>query len=196
MPTAADEQQGLRRVPRATPGGQYHGTMTPRNTEPNPHLYRLERDLTRAQVIEELSAVPDRLRTIVGSASEAALTKRDDAEWSALRTLCHLRDVALVYSARFRWIVMNNDPFLPNYDEDRWVAEATEQPADVPGLVETIAASRADLVRLLSRIPEECWRRTGRHEVMGSVMLEDYVRHELAHEEGHLVQLQQALLVA
>lgn len=160
---------------------------------PNRQLYRLERQLTRAQVVDELASMPARLGAIVRGVPEGALTHAGDGEWSALQTLCHVRDATLVYAARFRWMVLNDDPLLPNFDEDRWVAEATETPSDVPGLLDMIAGSRADLVRLLSRMPEQAWARTGRHEVMGTVVLEHYVRHQVAHEDAHLAQLRVAL---
>jgi hypothetical protein len=37
-----------------------------------------------------------------------------------------MRDIAQVYGARFKWMILDDDPFLPNYDEDRWVADAPE----------------------------------------------------------------------
>jgi hypothetical protein len=74
-------------------------------------------------VVEELAAMPDRLRQDVGSIGREALVSRQaPAEWSAFQTLCHFRDAALVYAVRFRQIVFDEDPFLPDYDENDWVA--------------------------------------------------------------------------
>jgi hypothetical protein len=63
----------------------------------------------------------------------------------------------------------------------------------VPALLEELRASRTGLVRLLERMPTEAWTRPGRHQVLGTVTLEPYVRHELVHEEMHLEQLERAL---
>ena len=56
-------------------------------------------------------------------------------------------------------------------------------------VLDEIAASRSDLMRLLTRLDAAGWERTGRHEVLGPVVLEDDVRHQLAHERAHLGQV-------
>jgi hypothetical protein len=154
-------------------------------------LYVPDRDLSRAELIDELAAMPARLRAIVAPADAAALTRRAEGEWSALETLRHFRDIAQVYGGRFKWMILDDDPFLPNYDEDRWVADSPDGPADAPALLDEIAAT----VRLLRALPPEGWARTGRHEVFGRVELEHYLRHEYAHEEQHLAQIAAALAV-
>ena len=157
-------------------------------------LYRLDRPLSREDVLVQLAKVPERLAHLI-NAMPAAHLDREPApgEWSAFKTCLHLRDAALVYSARFRGIVFDSDPFLPNYDEDNWVAASHDVVEDLPEILNEIAASRRDLVRVLSRLPAAAWERTGRHEVIGPVVLEPYVRHQLAHEEMHLVQAGRAL---
>jgi hypothetical protein len=98
-----------------------------------------------------------------------------------------------VYALRFRYIVFNDDPFLPDYDENNWVSASRDRVEDMPAIIDQIAASRADLVRMLSRLSEAAWRRGGRHEAMGPVVLEHYARHQVAHEEMHLAQIAAAL---
>lgn len=162
--------------------------------EPNPYLYVLDEPLARAEVLERLASMPARLREAVAGATDHTLLRRASADdWSAFETFQHVRDAALVYSARFRWMVFDDDPLLMNYDENAWVAAAKDVPGDVPAILNEIAASRADLVRVLSRLTDEEWRRTGRHEVAGPVVLEDYVRHQVAHEAMHLEQIRAAL---
>ncbi len=164
------------------------------NSVPNPKLYILERPLTRVQVLDELGAMPDRLRAAVTGAPAASLLRtRGPDNWSAFQTLCHFRDATLVYAARFRFIVFNDDPLLPDYDENNWVAAARDTIDDTADILDEIGASRADLVRVLRRLPEEGWSRTGRHEAMGSVVLEHYARHQVAHEEMHITQIGAAL---
>ena len=164
------------------------------NPQPVFKLYELDSDLSRAEVVAELAAVPDRLASATGSASADALTAdAADGGWSAFNIVCHMRDAAIVYSGRFRWMVFDDNPPLANYNEDRWVADARDTVADLPAIVDEIRASRSDLVRVLSRLPEDAWLRTGRHEVIGVVTLEPYVRHQLAHELSHLAQLRSVL---
>ena len=157
-------------------------------------LYQLDRPIGRDELLLELAKVPQRLMQLIGAIPAGQLDREPaPGEWSAFKTCLHLRDAAFVYSARFRWIVFDNDPPLPNYDEDNWVAAAHDAVADLPEILEEIAASRRDLVRVLSRLPDAAWERTGRHEIIGPVVLDSYVRHQLAHEEMHLAQAGRAL---
>jgi hypothetical protein len=161
---------------------------------PSFSLYRLDDPLTRAEVLAEFAAFPTRLAALVGAATSAALERPAAAgEWSALQVLCHLRDAALVYALRFRFIALNPETFMPNTDEERWVREGRETVADIPAMLDTIAASRSDIARLLGRLDDAVWTRSGHHEVLGPVVLEEYVRHQVVHERAHLAQLQAAL---
>jgi len=160
----------------------------------NPYLYVLKEPLGRAEVLAELAGMPARLREAVGGAPEAALVRRSvPDEWSAFQTFCHVRDATLTYAARFRWIVFNDNPLMPDYDENNWVEASKDTPADGPEVLDQIAASRADLVRVLSRLDEEGWQRTGSHEVAGSIVLEHYARHQVVHERMHLRQIKETL---
>ena len=118
-----------------------------------------------------------------------------DGGWSPLDVCKHMRDIAQVYGVRFKWMILGDDPFLPNYDEDRWVADAPDGADDLGALLDEIAAYRAETVRLLRALAPDGWSRTGRHEVLGRLELEPYVRHEYAHEEQHLAQLRGVLRV-
>ena len=160
---------------------------------PNPYIYVLD-SLSRADALERLAAMPSQLRSIVLPSHPARLSRAPaDGEWTAFQTFCHMRDAAFIYALRFRWMVFDDDPLLTNYDENNWVAAAKDAVTDVPDILDQIAASRDDLMRVLSRLTDIEWRRTGRHEVAGTVVLEDYVRHQVAHEAMHLDQILVAL---
>ena len=131
--------------------------------------------------------MPTELRALVANAN--LLRPPADGEWTAFQTLLHLRDAAFIYALRFRWIVFDDDPLLANYDETNWVATAKDTVDDVPHILAEIEASRSDLMRVLSRLSEEQWQRTGRHDIAGPIVLEHYVRHQVAHEAMHLAQI-------
>ena len=159
-----------------------------------PGLYPLERDLTRAELVDALADTPQRLRALVAGRDADALERRPAPDaWSAFEVCKHLRDAVQVYGMRFKWMVLQDDPFLPNYEEDRWVADSPDGAAGVAQLIDELAAYRAETVRLLRALPPDGWLRSGRHELNGAVQLEMYVRHQIAHEELHLAQLEAAL---
>ncbi|MEO8538456.1 MAG: DinB family protein [bacterium] len=161
---------------------------------PNPNIYSFDASIPLSEVLDSLAAMPAELQSLAADSTTEKLTRPPDAEaWSAFRTICHFRDAALIYALRFRWMIFDTDPFLPNYDENNWVASSKDQPDDVPDILDQVAASRADLIRVLSRLSEADWQRTGRHEIAGSIVLEHYVRHQLVHEQQHLEQIRAAM---
>jgi len=163
-------------------------------SQPLFRLYELGRELGRAELVDALAATPDRLRELLrGQPAEALSRGPGGGGWSAIEVVRHVRDVVQVYGMRFKWMILEDDPFLPNYDEDRWVAQSPDGPAQLEAMLDELAAHRAETVRLLRALPPDGWSRRGRHEVLGEVELEPYVRHQLAHEEQHLAQLAAAL---
>jgi hypothetical protein len=160
----------------------------------NPGLYRLDRDVTREQLVADLAAMPGELRALLAGRSAEELERRPgDGGWTAIENVRHIRDVVQVYGMRFKWMILQDDPFLANYDENRWAADSPDGAADVAQMLDEIAAYRGETIRLLQSLSAEGWARKGRHEVLGAVELDAYVRHQLAHEEGHLEQLARAL---
>lgn len=156
-------------------------------------LYKPDRELSREELIAELAAMPQRLRSLVAGHDASALARRPGDGWSALDVCKHIRDITQVYGMRFKWMILDDDPFLPNYDEDRWVAGSPDSAAQLDDILREIEAYRGETVRLLRSLGDEGWRRTGRHEVLGSVVLEPYVQHQYAHEEQHLAQVRSVL---
>jgi hypothetical protein len=156
-------------------------------------LYVLDDDLTREEVVDELAQVPERLRAILSGHALDALDHKSADDWSPIEVCRHMRDAVQVYGMRFKWMILDEDPFLPNYDEDRWVAEHPDGAPQIEAMLAEMASLRGETVRLLRALPPEGWLRTGRHEVIGPLQLGPYVRHELAHERGHLRQLEEAL---
>jgi hypothetical protein len=157
-------------------------------------LYRLDRDLSREEIIDALARMPSRFRAILAGVDAEMLTRSNrPGEWSSMETMRHVRDIAQVYGMRFKWIILQDEPLLANYEENDWAARSPDGPAELPTMLDEIVAYRAETIRLLRSLDDAGWRRTGRHETEGIVELEPYVRHQLAHEEQHLAQLGGAL---
>jgi len=157
-------------------------------------IYVLDRHLTRDELISALEATPRRLRDVVSAQSVDTLARRPSPDdWSPIEVVRHFRDAVQVYGMRFKWIILQDNPPLPNYEENRWVSESPDGVAELESVLSEVTAYRAETVRLLRSLSAADWSRRGHHEISGPIELEPYVRHQLAHEEMHLAQLQASL---
>ena len=76
------------------------------------------------------AATPAALRSLVADAGDRLRVRPAPGEWSALECIGHIVDGELVSSARYRWIVAQDEPDLVGYDQDRWVSALHHADAD------------------------------------------------------------------
>ena len=111
-------------------------------------------------------------------------------EWSVEETLIHLRNVVvMVQGLRIRRLVYETDPVFADYDEAafRRADLANGEPAG--DLVEAIVAELGQIARLLSTLPGDAWRRTGRHPELGPMAIELLARRVGEHTAEHADQI-------
>jgi hypothetical protein len=157
-------------------------------------IYTLDRDLSRDELISALEGTPERLRGIVSAHPAEKLSLRPAPDdWSPIEVVRHFRDAVQVYGMRFKWMILQDEPTLLNYDENRWVSDSPDGVPEIQSLLSEMTAFRAETVRLLRSLNDDGWSRRGHHEISGPIALERYVRHQLVHEERHLCQLEAAL---
>jgi uncharacterized damage-inducible protein DinB len=109
-------------------------------------------------------------------------------QWSAAEVINHLADVELLYLARLRLVVSEEQPPLPRIhpDESRFDKQAT--PAE---LLSRFEAARAETVTFLEGLPPGAWQRKGHHETQGQVSLRFLVQYLVEHDTNHLNQIVQ-----
>ena len=82
------------------------------------HLLGLLGDDDPAEV---QAATPARLRTLLDEAGDDLRAVPEPGEWSVFGCLAHLTDAEVVMSARYRWVLAQDEPPLVGYDQDLWV---------------------------------------------------------------------------
>ena len=142
-------------------------------------------------VLERLSDVPLRIAHAVARLSAAekhtALLNR---EWSAADILAHLRASDDIMAYRIYVILVRDNPALSAYDERRWAEIAGYAQADFESSLKTYTLRRTELVKMLSRVAFDDWKRCGVHEVKRTISLLDVATSLLEHEEEHCLQLE------
>jgi hypothetical protein len=122
------------------------------------------------------------------------LRKRPAAnEWSVLECLGHITDSELVTSARYRWVLAEDEPPLQGYDQEAWTERFDHQHDDPATMLDLFAALRRANVALWERTPEKDRSRVGIHAERGPESFELLFRLQAGHGRVHRDQAERAL---
>jgi carbonic anhydrase/acetyltransferase-like protein (isoleucine patch superfamily) len=147
------------------------------------------------QLVAVLAESPGWVANRIGR-DAGALWRRCPApgRWSALESLCHLRDADRdVFLPRLGRMLAERNPEIPDVDMTGWEsARAYNQQAPAVVLAEWTAARHALLARL-APLGREDWARIGIHAVRGPFALAEMVRYWGDHDLSHQRQIAEAL---
>ena len=119
----------------------------------------------------------------------AKLDDRPDPERFTIReAVAHLADWETVYQERFRAILEETDPLLPNIDEGKRAIERNYASLDPSEQLDLFVSRRTQTVELLKPLPVEAWARKGNRPEIGNVSLVDLVQLLPLHDLYHIKQ--------
>ncbi len=140
-----------------------------------------------------LEVVPGRLEQLP---REKVESKPMPSNWSPKQELGHLLDSGANNHQRIVRAQLEDNPAMPGYEQNRWVALHAYQNRDWRELIEIWRALNLQLLAAAEAVPDSAWPRT--LSVAGSAPLtlqfvfEDYVAHMVHHlqhigiETGHI----------
>jgi hypothetical protein len=102
-------------------------------------------------------------------------------------------DAEIVSSGRYRFILAQDEPPLPGYDQDRWVDRLRHNDDDAADLVAQFTALRAANLALWQRTPAGERRRVGLHAERGPESYDLTFRLIAGHDRFHLNQARRTL---
>ncbi len=106
--------------------------------------------------------------------------------WSIQQVVLHLADAEAAQNDRIKRIIAEEDPVLLVWDENAFVAKLFYEEQSADDAAKMIELGRRNLARVLRKLPDEAWDRTGRHSVRGVQSLEDVVTMGVNHLEHHV----------
>jgi uncharacterized damage-inducible protein DinB len=139
-----------------------------------------------------LKATPARLRAALkGVPRKLALWSPAPGKWSIQEIVCHMRDMeSHAYLERYRRILAEDNPSLPDIDGDAWALEGDYRSLKLGEVVRDWTHLRRECLVLLRGVKGEQWRRAGTHETAGVLTMEDFLRrHAVGNDEAHLGQI-------
>jgi DinB superfamily len=142
---------------------------------------------------EVQAATPQALRDLFARAGDGLRTAPAPGEWSVLQVAGHMLDGEVVSSARYRWILAQDEPPLVGYDQELWVERLHRGQDDPQELLATFEALRRANLGLWSRSTDAERARVGIHEERGPESYELTFRLTAGHDRNHLDQARRAL---
>jgi hypothetical protein len=140
------------------------------------------------------ASTPGALRSVLDEAGADARARPEPREWSVLECAGHILDAETVATARYRWVVAQDEPRLIGYDQDLWVNELHRGQDDDPERLLTVfEALRRWNLDMWSRSTAEQRARVGLHEERGPESYEMIFRLIAGHDRFHLDQARRAL---
>lgn len=123
---------------------------------------------------------------VSGLSPEQEQAKPGPGAWSIAQVVAHLLDSELVYSDRMRWVIAENDPILPGFDENAWIERLGNDTMPIEESLHLFTVSRERMTKILRRCSESDFARAGRHSERGRLTLAELVVSATHHVDHHL----------
>ncbi|MGQ0633384.1 MAG: DinB family protein [Planctomycetaceae bacterium] len=154
-----------------------------------------------AERLTRFSESGRRLGELIAGLDQKALLRSPPADaragvWSIQQVVIHLMDSDLIWSARLKQIIAEDNPRIVPFDEGRFADRLfcdRQSAADAATIFEL---NRRNFGRVLLALPESAWARTGIHAERGTMRLDEcfsIVEEHLEHHAG-FIRKKRALL--
>ena len=151
----------------------------------------------RAEYIEQIAAVPARLREAVGGLTEPYLGHpyREDG-WTLAQVVHHVADSHINAYVRFKLAVTEDNPPVKAYNEARWAELPDAAAGEIGVSLDLLESLHGRWVAFLRSLDAAQFERTYNHSAMGPVTLD----HALAlyawhgrHHTAHITALRERM---
>lgn len=119
-------------------------------------------------------------------ADPGAGTRPSPQVWSALEYGCHVRDVCRIYDERLRWMLTEDDPLYPNWDQDQTAMNDHYGGQSPTVVAEELAAAAEQLAARFDAVGDDQWQRTGRRSDGASFTVDTFARYFIHDPIHHL----------
>ena len=108
----------------------------------------------RAQHLKTLAETPARLKAALkGVSKKLGAARPAPGKWSILEIVCHMRDMeAEAYLARYRRILAEDNPSLPDIDGDAIAIERDYRAQSLPAALREWSKLRKESLKLLKKV--------------------------------------------
>ncbi|MBY0455968.1 MAG: DinB family protein [Gemmataceae bacterium] len=138
-------------------------------------------------LIDAYESAPAKLRAAVRGLTRDELTARPGpGAWSILEVVVHIADSDAISIDRMKRILTEDNPPLLYADESAYVANLFTHDQDIEDALALLEIGRRQWARVLRKLPDEAFARTGQHNRRGAVSLGQLVGDYIRHVDEHL----------
>ena len=142
-------------------------------------------------VIAILVSTPGKLKREIGSMSLQQMKTRPVADkWSVQEVLAHLEDIEEIgMRARVAAMLEGDNPVLPSIDQEKRAEDMKYGRTNPLKSLASFTRQRQANVKWLRKLRPAQLKRTGTHQTVGVISVEELVTEWAFHDLGHLKQI-------
>lgn len=123
---------------------------------------------------------------ILAGPGDVVTARPSPDRWSALEYACHVRDVFRLFDRRLGWMLDQDDPLFPNWDQDETAVIDRYGEQDPSAVAVELAEAGEGLARSFAAVTDEQWSRTGRRSDGARFTVDTFARY-FVHDPVHHV---------
>jgi uncharacterized damage-inducible protein DinB len=106
--------------------------------------------------------------------------------WSIHQIVIHIADAEAAFADRIRRVIAEDNPTLQAWDENRFAANLFYEDQSAEDAATIVNLTRRQIARILRKLPDEAFNRTGRHTERGVQTIVDILNYAIPHLDHHL----------
>lgn len=142
----------------------------------------------------KLARQPAQLRAAIRSFPEADWHRPiEPGGWDPHQVLAHLTAAQqLALMPRLMRILDEDNPDLPDWDQDQWMEASYDRVADPQAMVSDMESGVRQILSRLESLDLQDWNRSGRHPLRGSRTFLWWLEYLTNHNDEHIQELSRA----
>jgi uncharacterized damage-inducible protein DinB len=143
------------------------------------------------ELIDQYAAGGEKLSLAIrGLTREDLLSAPDPAwkagMWSIQQVVIHVADTEQVFADRMKWVISEEDPPLPGFDQEKWASALHYHEQSAEDAVKLVELTRRQMATILRTLSDQSLARVGQHSERGPMKVIDLVQVMVTHLEHHV----------
>ena len=109
--------------------------------------------------------------------------------WSIQQVVLHLMDDEIIWSARMKTIIAEDNPQILGFDESKFASQLFSEEQDAELAARIVDLNRRQFAPVLRKLPDSAFQRTGRHNDLGVITLAQSVQWTNEHLDHHTLYI-------